>query len=357
MPAFGSGNFAIVADLFESAIALNSTVALYHRNFGEICRRLGRFAEAVDAGQQACRLEPFDIDAYFNLALAYTDARRHVDAESTYCRVLALQDMRWQQGQGTGALWNRRCMAQHRLQRLDDARESYLRALELEPRFVIARNSLGCVLREVGLADESLVQFAQTLQRAPAFADARLNLGMAQLQLGDWENGWENYEARWIGSAESNNGTFARPNCPLPQWGGTGESPAQSLLIFAEQGFGDLFQFARYVNLAAERFSRVAVVCPHAVTHLLMEWSFGERALLLKQMPAEFSSWNWQCPMMSLPRAFCTRPATVPGGAPYLKAVPLARQVGAGCAAMLHHWRVLASSSHSNQISLMICSK
>ena len=51
--AFGAGNLAMAADLFKSAIALDNNVALYHRNYGEICRRLGRFNEAIRAGTQA----------------------------------------------------------------------------------------------------------------------------------------------------------------------------------------------------------------------------------------------------------------------------------------------------------------
>lgn len=340
--AFSAGNLQFAAELFQSAIAIDKNVAIYHRNYGEICRRLGRVADAIEAGMQACKLVPLDIDACFNLALAYSDAKDHLAAQNAYRKVLQLQEAAMTPGNATPQLWNQRGVALHRLQHFDEARRSYECALALDPNYAVAHNSLGSVLREMGLVGLSGEHFSKALQLAPAFAEARLNLGMTQLQLGDWENGWENYEARWTGSAESKIGTFARPNCPLPQWQGHGEAEGQALLVFAEQGFGDTFQFTRYLMLAARHFSHIAVVYPWSNTHLLMEWSFGDQVLLLKQMPTDFTPWHWQCPLMSLPRAFHTRPGTVPASVPYLKVPQIASA----------HWRTRLGRAASKRLTV-----
>ncbi len=322
--AFGSGRLPLAAELFKSAISLDSNVAVYFRNYGEICRRLGYFDEAVSAAMRACALASNDIDAHFNLALACTDAGRS-DAADAYRKVLLLLESHSASESDAPRRWNMHGVALRRLERHGEARASFEKALELQPDFPVALNALGCLLIDLGEVDSALSCFTKAIALEPGFADARLNLGMAQLRMGDWQAGWENYEARWIGSAESNNGTFARPPCPLPQWDGRGESDRQGLLVFAEQGFGDLFQFSRFLETAAQRFAKVGLVCPVPSTHLLMERSFGEQVAILKRMPLDYATWHWQCPLMSLPRALRTRPNTIPVNFPYLKVASAAQ--------------------------------
>ncbi len=323
--AFNAGNLPAAAALFQRAIEIDSQIALYHRNFGEIARRLARFDAAVQAGRRACRLAPADIDAHFNLALAYSDAKMTSDAAQTFRRVLALQHETSPNGQLSAPLLNMRGNILQKLDRFDEARASYERALELKPDFPTALNGLGSLLKLLGLAQQAGECFSRALQLDHGFAEARLNLGMVQLYLGQWQAGWENYEARWTGSSEHNNGTFLRPHCPLPQWNGQAEVGEQGLLVYAEQGFGDTLQFSRYLALAAQRFARIGFVCPLPNLLGLMERSFGDTVLVLKQMPTDFGSWQWHCPLMSLPRAFNTQPDTVPAPIPYIQVAQPAR--------------------------------
>jgi len=317
--AFNAGNLVLAAGLFQRAIDINSQIAIYHRNLGEISRRLGRFEVAVKAGRRACQLASGDIDAHFNLGLAYADAKMPVEAAESFRAVLVLQNELVAQGTLSAQMWNMRGNVLHKLDRFDEARASYEHALEIRPAFPVALNALGSLLKTQGDVQRAGECFIRALQLDPHFAEARLNLGMVQLYLGDWDAGWENYEARWTGSSEHNNGTFIRPDCPLPQWSGQDGTRDCGILIYAEQGFGDTFQFSRYLALVCQRFARVAFVCPFLNMTGLMERSFGDTVLVLRQMPADFSAWQWHCPLMSLPRAFHTRPATVPLAIPYIQ--------------------------------------
>lgn len=219
-------------------------------------------------------------------------------------------------------------IALYRAGRFNEALAKYQRALLANPNFPTALNSMGFVLQDMDRMEEALACFARAVELAPEFAMARLNLGMAQLKMGDWENGWENYEARWTGSAEAGDGSLKPLNCPLPQWTGEGDTARQRLLVITEQGFGDTFQFCRYLALAAGRFAKVGFVCSQP-TQRLMEWAFGDTLVTFNRLPADFSAWDLQCPLMSLPRAFGTRPQTIPSTAPYLR-VPEKAQA---------HWR------------------
>ena len=211
-------------------------------------------------------------------------------------------------------------IALYRQDLFDLALALYEQALAREPNFPSALNSKGFVLQDMGRTDEALACFQKAVDLSPEFTMARLNLGMAQLKLGDWKNGWDNYEARWTGSAEANNGTIKRPDCALPQWVGEGGTQKQRLLVITEQGFGDTFQFSRYLPLAAQRFAKVGFVCSQP-TMRLMEWAFAESIVMFTHMPANeesMAAWDLHCPLMSLPRAFGTRPDSIPNALPYL---------------------------------------
>ncbi|MDI1260542.1 tetratricopeptide repeat protein [Aquabacterium sp.] len=222
-------------------------------------------------------------------------------------------------------------IALYRSNRFDEALALYNAALALRPDFAGALNSRGFLHQDMGLMEEALKDFSQAVAVAPDMAMARLNLGMAQLKLGQFEAGWENYEARWMGAAEAHAGVISRPVHPLPVWSGEADTQGQRLLVITEQGFGDTFQFTRYLPLLAKRFAKVGFACAEA-TQRLMEWSFGDDVVTFTRMPVRAEAWRaWDvcCNMMSLPRAFGTSLATIPANAPYLRVPPV----------VASHWR------------------
>ena len=207
----------------------------------------------------------------------------------------------------------------YRQDRFDEALACYEAALQLVPAFPALLNSKAFLLQDLDRMEEAVACYEQALVLAPELDLARLNLGLAQLKLGQWEAGWENYEYRWTGSAEATKGTLQRPACPLPMWNGEPGREDRSLLVITEQGFGDSLQFSRYLPLAARRFRKVGFVCAPPLQRLF-EWSMGDDVHLSVRLPGEFEAWDLHCPLMSLPRAFQTRPDSVPASVPYLRA-------------------------------------
>lgn len=214
-------------------------------------------------------------------------------------------------------LWHLAGISYYRLLRFSEAKSCYEKALSINPNAPAVLNSYGFLLQDIGLMREALAAYERAIEISPEFAMARFNLSMAQLKLGNFESGWQNYESRWHGSAEANANNFDMPKLPLPKWVGQSKTENQSLLIMTEQGFGDTFQFCRYLPLLAKQFRKVGFICSMP-TMRLMEWAYGNNVAIFSHVPKNFSSWDWQSNLLSLPLAFQTRLDTIPNSVPYL---------------------------------------
>lgn len=214
-------------------------------------------------------------------------------------------------------LWHLAGISFYRLLRFAESKSCYEKALVLSPDAPMVLNSYGFLLQDMGLMQEALAAYEKAIDIAPEFAMARFNLSTAQLKLGKFEAGWQNYESRWYGSAEASNHNLQIPKTPLPKWVGQEGTENQSLLILTEQGFGDTFQFCRYLPLLTQRFRKVGFVCSMP-TMRLMEWAYGNGVAMFNHIPENYSTWDWQTNLLSLPLAFQTRIETIPRNVPYL---------------------------------------
>ncbi|MES2877928.1 MAG: sulfotransferase, partial [Pseudomonadota bacterium] len=167
--AYGAGNLALAADLLKAAVALDKKTALYQRNYGEMCRRLGRLDEAIGAGQQACKLSPTDIDAHYNLGLAYTDAKDSARATKSYRNALKLNAQH-------GLSWNNLGSALEQQGDKDGAQDAYAKAVALNPDHAEAQNNLGALFSVRGQLDEARVCFQAAIKARPDFVEAHYNL-------------------------------------------------------------------------------------------------------------------------------------------------------------------------------------
>lgn len=133
--ATAAGDPATAIECVVNAIAINGTVGLYHRNLGEMCRRMGHLDEAVLAGQRATELMPQDVSAHSNLGLAFSDCGQWAHAIRAYQRALTLQPEH-------GLTWNNIGVALERSGATADAVSAYARALQINPAHAEAQLNL-----------------------------------------------------------------------------------------------------------------------------------------------------------------------------------------------------------------------
>ena len=206
------------------------------------------------------------------------------------------------------------CEVYRTLGRLDEALETATRAVEFSPSDPLCLHNLAIIHYERLEIDESIACAERALLMNDRLPGAHFELAEALLLQGKWEKGWEEYEWRFQIAAAAP----LMPPTTKPQWRGEAFDN-ETLLLVADQGFGDVIQFSRYIPWVAERCPKIAVACA------------AEVAPLLRQIHAElhlFQKWDEVPPyrafvaLSGLPRLHGTRIDNVPAPVPYLYAMP-----------------------------------
>lgn len=212
------------------------------------------------------------------------------------------------------AAWNNRGNTLLKLCRYEQAAESYSRALELEPGLLDTRVALATCYQALGLASEAMSACEAVLRVDPQHAEAHWNKALLLLLNGDYLQGWREYEWRW----RKRDFTSPLRSFSQPRW--QGEALAgRTILVHAEQGFGDTLQFCRYVPLVASRGARVVFEC-HQPLVPLMEGLAGTVTVVPAGEP--LPPFDLHVPLLSLPLIFGTAAETIPDAVPYLSAPP-----------------------------------
>lgn len=291
---------------YDRALSIQPGYAEALNNRSTALLLLSRPEEALEAAEQALEAHADYPEALGNRGKALQAQGRHDEALRSYEEAHRLRPA---DADGLNNLGN----ALHALGRYEDALERYEEALRLRPDSVEALNNRGNVLQALRCPAQALASYAQALALAPEDAEAHWNEALARLSVGDYKRGWEKYEWRW---RVASLGMPARET-RRPLWNGTQDIAGKSVLLHAEQGYGDAIQFVRYAPLVAARGARVVLACAEPLRALFETVQGVESVFVPEQSVPAF---DFHVPLMSLPLAFGTTLDNLPSRVPYLQA-------------------------------------
>jgi Flp pilus assembly protein TadD len=300
-----AGRPAAALQRLDRLVALKPDNAEAWANRGAILRTLNRPADALSCFERAAALNPGQAGVWASRGNVLRDLGRLNEAVASYDKAAAL-------GPGDAALWSNRGSILHALNRLDEALASCDEALALKPGFAEAWSNRGNALRDLGRIAAALESHRRSQALKPDYAAAHWNEALCLLLAGDYAEGWRKFEWRWQREPlKSQRRDFA-----APRWTGAEDLAGKSILLHAEQGFGDTIQFCRYAPLVAARGARVILEVQPALQSLLGSLAGVERVIARGEALPGF---DFHCPLLSLPLAFGTTLESVPAEIPYLR--------------------------------------
>ena len=294
------GNKEEAAEKFRRAVEAAPEFADAYNNLGTQLMELGRIDEAEKAYRQGVAAHGDDVGLLNNMAALAKVRGYFEESADIYRRITELAP-------GDAAGWRNLAAALKNLGLLGEALSSCLKAMEIEPNEPATLDVLGDIRLAEGRVDDALETFDKALGLAPDFAFARSHRGMVRLLKGDFGTGWEDYQWRL------KTGVVAA--LPGPLWDGSALD-GRTILLTAEQGFGDTLQFARYAPLVAALGGRVVVQCQPQLERLFASLEGADEIV-----PADREPPGHDChaPLISLPHLFATTLETIPADVPYLR--------------------------------------
>ena len=291
---------------FDRALALEPDHVQALSNRGLTLAALGRTAEALASWDAALAADPNHVEALHGRGNALLKLKRPDAALTDYERVLALRP-------NIVDVLNNRGGALAELGRLDEAYESYERASAIDPSLPEILINKGHICADRHSFAEALSHYAMASALPTLRPEAEFAASLVRLRLGQFAQGWRDYEWRW----QQASWVPQRRDFVVPLWLGQEPLRGRTILLHAEQGFGDTLQFARYAKLVAGLGATVVLEVQAPLKPLL---SSIEGIAQIFARGESLPRFDLHCPLMSLPLAFGTSLDTIPADAPYVRA-------------------------------------
>ena len=267
------GDMRDAADHFHRAVETDPGFTDAHFHLARASRELGALDQAVFSLKSVVKLRPDDSDAWYTLGNTYGAMQDHGRAE-----------------------------------------ECYRTAFRLDPDDIRAYNNCGVALQALGRTGDARDCYRAALAIDPEHADSHYNMSLAFLLDGMFEQGWNEFEWRFF-TSERPSPLFRKD---IPRWRGE-DLLGKTLLLTAEQGYGDTLQFVRFVPLIKNSGARVVLECERELEPLLNGLAGVD---LLVPRGSELPQCDCWSPLMSLPHCLRTPSHALADHVPYLHADP-----------------------------------
>jgi hypothetical protein len=133
-----------------------------------------------------------------------------------------------------------------------------------------------------------------------------------------YEEGWREYDERWTlrdyAWLRDIHGDFAQP-----RWRGE-PIAGKTILVYAEQGMGDVIQYVRYIPRLAELVGKIVLAVHPPLIPLFDGFLPNVQVVALDQVP--LPPFDLHSPLLGLPQIFGTDASSIPADIPYIAADP-----------------------------------
>ncbi len=294
---------------YEFAILLQSNYVEARINYGNLLITLKQYGEALKNYDSLISLNPNYAEAYNNRGNIFQALLKMDEALSNYDKAISLNP-------NYAEAFNNRGNIFKYLGKISEAQNNYSHALSLNPNFLPALYNSAVNSFDQGDMNGAIKLYKELIAIDPKHPDGNWNLSICYLMIGNYELGWQQYEYRW-----------QTPRAPFyqnrrfyskPLWSGKESLENKIILVYFEQGFGDTIQFCRYVFLfhQLELGAKVILQVQRPLFGLLK--CLGDAINLIPD-DCTPPSFDYHCPLLSLPLAFETNLKTIPNYYQYIQ--------------------------------------
>lgn len=252
---------------------------------------------------QAIKLDPNLTQAYQLLGEVLIPIEDWDNAQACFCKVIQLDPEFSEAYNHLGVVLKHKDL-------LGEAEECYRQAIAKDPNYAEAFHNLGNCLKLTHRFDEAEAFYLRALELQPDFEESRFSLSTLYLMRGQYNKGWKLYDSRFNWQEKF--------RMDIPIWQGE-VLTGRKVLLFYEQGIGDMIQFFRYAYQVAQTAKKTTVWIQKPLERLLLSTQnvFSVCASGKNIDPGQF---DFACSLFSLPAKFNSGQEVFNNDIPYIHA-------------------------------------
>ncbi|MBF0225271.1 MAG: tetratricopeptide repeat protein [Desulfobacterales bacterium] len=298
---YQKSEYIVSENLIRNAISLDSNVPAFYSDLGNSLKMQGRQIEAIECYKKALKLDQNCLEGHYNYANELMALNKSDEAISHYKLAIA-------QNPNIPEIHYNLGIAFAKKEQYYEASQSYKNAINLKPDYYDAYFNLAHIADSMGELDEAIKFYKKAIDAKPYAPEAHFDMSLTLLRLGDYKNGWNEYEWRLLKKDKIK--TFTNKIL----WRGE-PLLGKKLLIQHEQGIGDSIQFIRYAELAKNRGGYIIFETKPSLFRLFKNVKGIDELVECGNHNIDF---DFYIPILNLPKAFLTTWETVPAEVPYI---------------------------------------
>ncbi len=267
------GDMEQAAVSYRQALTVQPDDAETLNNLGNVLSDLNRKDEAITTYRQAIARDSRNIGFYHNLGHVLLDLERVTESIDVYRDALRINP-------GHPVILGDLGVALSMQGNHDEAVACYRRSLEKNPDDAETHYNLGNALWSSGQLPASIENYDTAIRLRPDYAGAHVNLGLVHLLLGNFRDGWKEYDWQW-----RREGAPVRP-FPSTVWDGA-DLGGKDVFLHSEQGLGDELFFLRFVPWLRKRNAGKVAYSPSTkISSLLSRSKIVDRVAMPDERPS-----------------------------------------------------------------------
>jgi tetratricopeptide (TPR) repeat protein len=269
-----------------------------HKPALEICgviqHHLGKNKEAAEKFLALTKLDPEYADNWANLGTAYGGLGRFNDAIEVMEKSVRMEPKQ--------PLYRNNLAIQYRAAgRYEEAIRQMKLAINLGPGPQTWDN-LGSLYTETGQYEEAIKCHQRAIGLNPKFIPAQINLSLAYHFSGDWQKGFEQQEWRFFYYPSLR--AYLDVYDVKKMWDGKDDLNGKRVLVFGEQGFGDIIMFGRFLKDVKARGAYVMLHVPPELNDFMRGMDGIDEIVnsdIMRRGSQPLPEYDYQFPIMSAP--------------------------------------------------------
>ena len=291
---FSRGNYSIAEKIFLNLIRSNPLFFPAYTNLVQVFISQNKLDEAMKLAKKLFSLDKNNEKGLFFIGIIKFKGKQYEESLAYFKKALSINSKNYAVLMNIGITYFR---LGDNLKAIQNIKESIV----INNKNEMAYYNLGVIYEDEDDLDMALDAYNNVLLLNPKNYDALHGIAQIQLSNLDYKKGFKSYEIRWYVKG------FEYRHGSIKSLSSIDDTIGKKILVWSEQGFGDTIQFSRYVK----KLINIGAIVTFEVQSPLL--SFLKRQFDCDVTnDARKESFDFQCPIMSLPYIFQTDNRDIP---------------------------------------------